>query len=213
MIVRLIAMDEHPSLEAAAFCTAFPRSLGEIPSPQGVLHYFGLDAHAPLRTDEDVQAAIRDLLRVGGFRPTGRSKPSSEYLRKAALEGRLTSINAAVDAGNAVSLHSGLPVSVVDADRARPPWRIGLAAPGSSYVFNPSGQVIDVGDLLCLHDAEGPCASPVKDSQRTKTHDGSTRTLSVVWGTRCLAGRTDEALRWYLALLREMGAATEGVLP
>src|SRR5207302_8712436 len=116
---------------------------------------------------------------------------------KAVEEGRLTSINVAVDVCNAVSLHSGLPISVVDLDRARPPLRVGVAPAGASYVFNASGQVIDLGGLLCLFDAEGPCGNAVKDAQRTKTTADTTRTLSLVWGTTALPGRAAQAVAWY----------------
>src|SRR5258707_13792991 len=118
-----------------------------------------MEADAPLRSDDAVREAVRTLLRQGGFKPTGRSKPASEYLLKAVGEGRLSSINLAVDACNAVSLHSGLPVSVVDLDRARAPFRVGIGAADANYVFNASGQSIDVGGLLCLFDADGPCAN------------------------------------------------------
>ena len=87
-----------------------------------------------------------------------------------------SSINAAVDVCNIVSLHSGLPISVVDLAKATPPFRVAVAAAGSSYVFNASGQTIDLGGLLCLCDADGPCANAVKDAQRTKTereHDAN----------------------------------------
>jgi DNA/RNA-binding domain of Phe-tRNA-synthetase-like protein len=105
-------------------------------------------------------------------------------------------------------LHSGLPISVVDLDLARPPLRIGVAPAGARYVFNASGQEIDLAGLLCLFDAEGPCANAVKDAQRTKTHAGTLRTLSVLWGTTTLPGRAAEAASWYRALLAEAGAET-----
>jgi DNA/RNA-binding domain of Phe-tRNA-synthetase-like protein len=57
-----------------------------------------------------------------------------------------------VDACNAVSLHSGFPISVVDLDRAHGPFRIGVAPGGTSYVFNASGQEIDLGKLVCEPD-------------------------------------------------------------
>ena len=88
---------------------------------------------------------------------------------------------------------------------------IALAAPKSTYVFNASGQVIDVGDLLCLHDADGPCANPVKDSQRTKTNAETRRILAVVWGTDNLPDRAEAAASWYRELLERFGAATEAV--
>jgi DNA/RNA-binding domain of Phe-tRNA-synthetase-like protein len=125
--------------------------------------------------------------------------------------GALGAINAAVDACNAASLHSGFPISVVDLDRAAPPFRVGLAPAGATYVFNASGQEIDVAGLLCLFDADGPCANAVRDAQRTKTHAGTTSTLSVVWGCAGHEARLAAAERWYRALLASTGATTADV--
>lgn len=207
----MLALEPHPLLDAAAFLTTFPRPLGELGESSKLAGLLSLEAAAPLRSDDSVRAAVRDLLRHGGYKPTGRGKPASEYLIRAASEGALSPINAAVDACNAVSLHSGLPISVVDLDRARPPFRVAIAPEGARYVFNASGQEIDVAGLLCLFDAEGPCANAVKDSQRTKTHAGTTRTLSVVWGAKALGDRTARATAWYRELLEELGAKTEAV--
>lgn len=207
----MLTRDPHPLLEAACFTTTFSAPLGELATAPEVLSLFSLAASAPMSSDDEVRGAVRDLLRAGGFKPTGRSKPASEYLIRAAGEGALGSINVAVDVCNAVSLHSGLPISVVDLDRAAAPLRLAVCPKGAEYVFNATGQVIDVGGLLSLWDAEGPCAGPVKDSQRTKTHAGTTRTLSVVWGTTQLPGRAAKAARWYRDLLEAAGARTEAV--
>jgi DNA/RNA-binding domain of Phe-tRNA-synthetase-like protein len=201
----------HPLLDAGAFVTDFARPLGESPSPPELARKLALDAEAPLRSDDAVRGAVRDLLRHGGFKPTGRSKPASEYLIRAVTEGALASINLAVDACNVVSLHSGLPISVVDLDRAKAPLSISIAPAGATYVFNASGQVIDLSGLLCLCDADGPCANAVKDAQRTKTNESTRRTLSIVWGTRALGDRTARTVAWYRALLGEAGAATSDV--
>lgn len=206
-----LVVEDHPVLDAAAFVTVFDAALDELAGAAEALALFDADAQAPLAADDDVRAAVRDLLRHGGYKPTGRGKPSSEYLRAAVAKGRLSSINPAVDCCNAVSLHSGLPISVVDLERAREPLRIGIAAAGTRYVFNPSGQEIDVGGLLCLFDADGACANAVKDAQRTKTAGSTTRTLSVVWGTRALAGRTASAVAWYRELVERVGARTVDV--
>jgi DNA/RNA-binding domain of Phe-tRNA-synthetase-like protein len=179
-----------------------------MPSPPALQVLLTLDAVAPLHSDDNVRELVRQVLRQGGFKPTGRSKPASEYLIKAVAEGRLTSINVAVDVCNVVSLHSGLPISVVDLDRARPPFRVGVAAPGASYVFNASGQAIELGGLLCLFDSEGPCANAVKDAQRTKTGPETRRTLSVVWGTVALPDRAAQTAAWYRSLLEQHGATT-----
>lgn len=198
----------HPLSSALAFFTRFPGSLGEAGQAEWLTALLSLSAAAPMQSDDAVRAAVRDLLRAGGFKPTGRSKPASEYLLRAATEGTLGPINVAVDACNVVSLHSGLPVSVIDLGRAKPPFRIALAEEGTSYVFNASGQTIDVAGLLCLFDQEGACANPVKDAQRTKTHPGTAQTLSIVWGTKSLPGRTEQAVAWYRELISRIGGET-----
>lgn len=209
----MLRIDDHPLLEARAFWTRFPGSLGELASPGWLVSALDEGAATPLRRDEDVRRAVRDMLRAGGYRPTGRGKPASEYLARAAGEGALRSINLAVDACNATSLHSGFPISVVDADRAPAPYRIGLASEQAAYVFNPAGQEIRLAGLLCLFDAEGPCANAVKDSQRTKTDDATRTTLSVVWGTREHVPAVDAALAWYRQVLERSGASTEVLAP
>ncbi len=199
----------HPSLRLVALTSRFPAPLGDLPSPPAVVELLRDDAPAPVRRDEPLRTAVRDMLRVGGYKPTGRGKPASEYLVRAAAEGALGPINLAVDVCNAVSLHSGFPISVVDLDRAREPFRIDVAPAGTRYVFNASGQEIDVAGLLCLFDADGPCANAVKDSQRTKTSAATTRTLTVIWGTQALAGRSTRTFEWYRSLLVEAGARVE----
>ncbi len=208
----MLTVDPHPLLDLRAFVTRLPRPLGDMPSPPELQALLTMEAAAPLHSDAAIREAVRQLLRHSGFKPTWRSKPASEYLLKAAGEGRLDSINLAVDACNAVSLHSGLPVSVVDLDRARAPLRVGVAPAGASYVFNAAGQVIDLGGLLCLFDAEGPCANAVKDAQRTKTTAETRRTLSLIWGTVRVPGQAARAESWYWALLEQHGATTENVV-
>jgi DNA/RNA-binding domain of Phe-tRNA-synthetase-like protein len=204
----MLTLEPHPLLELAAFVSDFPRPLGEMASPADLIALFRPDADAPLSATSATATAVRDLLRKGGFKPTGRSKPASEYLLKAAADATLSGINLAVDVCNAVSLHSGLPISVVDLDATAPPLRVAVASKGESYVFNASGQVIDVGGLLCLFDAAGPCANAVKDAQRTKTSAATRRTLTLIWGTRELPGRADKAARWYRELLQRQGVTT-----
>ncbi|HEV2946391.1 MAG TPA: phenylalanine--tRNA ligase beta subunit-related protein [Gemmataceae bacterium] len=204
----MLIVDPHPLLDLRAFETIFPRPLGEMHSSPELLALLSLAAPAPFRSDDATREAVRDLLRHGGFKPAGRSKPASEYLIKAVDEGNLSSINVAVDACNIVSLHRGLPISVVDLDRARPPFRVGLAPQGASYIFNASGQTIDLSGLLCLFDEEGPCGNAVKDAQRTKTSPETRHTLSVLWGSTALPGRAAQAESWYRSLLEKEGART-----
>ena len=68
-----------------------------MPSPDWLLALLRADAGAPLRRSEEARQAVRDLLRHGGFKPTGRSKPASEYLVRTAEETGLSTINLVVD--------------------------------------------------------------------------------------------------------------------
>ncbi len=206
-----VELEAHPLARPVAFACELPVPLGTLGTPDEVLALLSLEAPSPFERDEAVRSAVRDLLRHGGYKPTGRGKPSSEYLLRAASEGGLGSINLLVDACNGVSLASGLPISVVDLGRTVGALRIGLAPPESTYVFNASGQEIRVDGLLCLFDAEGPCANAVKDAQRTKTDAATTRALGIVWGTAALPGRAERAALWYRALLERSGARCEDV--
>lgn len=199
-----LAVEPHPLLDVGAFVIRTARPCAELATPPAITALAAPDAPAPLTSSDDVKTAVRDLLRHGGYKPSGRSKPASEYLAAAAAKHEFPRINALVDACNVVSLHAGLPISLVDLDRTDGPLTIRVAPPATTYVFNPSGQVIDAGGLVCLYDTHGPTGTPVKDAQRTKTHDGTQATLAIIWGTRALAGRAAATTRWYRDLVGEL---------
>jgi DNA/RNA-binding domain of Phe-tRNA-synthetase-like protein len=189
---------------AQAFIARWRSALGQLPPLTEAITLLTSQlgsSHALPLADATLRAHLRDMLRHKDFKPTGRSKPSSEYLARANSENTLRSINPAVDAGNAVSLHSGLPISVVDWDRLSQPIQIRRADKADSYVFNPTGQVIELAGLVCLFDALGPCANAIKDAQRTKTSDTTQITLSIVWSSQQLAAHTNAALELYRTLL------------
>lgn len=211
--MKSLEVEDHPLLDLRAFVTVFPSALHELPTRENLLRFFSLNIEAPLGSSDEVRTAVRDLLRHDGFKPKGRSKPASEYLLKAAGEGMLSSINLAVDVCNAVSLHSGLPISVIDLEKVQDPLCIRVASPESAYVFNPSGQTIEVGNLLGLFDANGPCANAVKDSQRTKTGPETTQTLSLIWGTKQFPEQADAAEQWSRELLANYDAEVRPLYP
>lgn len=207
----MIAIAQHPLLAASGFRAVLPVALADVPSPGWLVEGLGGGWVSPWpRPGEELRGRTRDLLRHGGFKPTGRSKPASEYLARAAGEGTLGSINAAVDACNVASLHSGLPISVVDLDRVEGDLRIEIAPAGCRYVFNASGQEIDVGGLVVLADAAGPCANAVKDAQRTKTHAGTRRVAAVTWAHVQDRELGRDVSQWYADALARLGAAVEG---
>jgi hypothetical protein len=204
-----LRVDGHPLLRLAAFTTRFPAPLGRVATPAAARDALRPDAPAPVARDEAVRAAVRDLLRHGGYKPTGRGKPAAEYLARAAAEGTLGPINAAVDACNAASLHSGLPISVVDTARARPPFRVGIAPAGRRTCSTPRGQAIDLGGPpLPLRRRR-----PVRErGARRAAHEDARRDDAHVQrgvGVRGVGGRLADAARWYRALLHDAGAETE----
>jgi hypothetical protein len=90
----MLTVDPHPLLDLRAFVTRFPRPLREMAWPPELTGLLAPDAPAPLHSDDAVREAVRALLRHGGFKPTGRSKPASEYLLKAVRENLLAPIKA-----------------------------------------------------------------------------------------------------------------------
>ncbi len=186
---------EYPNLAIQHLEITLPKSLGEIASPTWLTQMLDLRSDVPIETAKWVKEAVRDLLRHHGYKPKGRGKPSSEYLRGAATSASLNSINAAVDCGNVASLHSGLPISIIDNDLLCGTARIDVPKKGTSYIFNQSGQTIDVGGLLSLFDDDGPCANAVKDSQRTKTSDESRQLVAIVWAPISPESTTDDYAR------------------
>jgi len=211
-----LSIAPHPLLAVAAFETKLPTNVGSLPAAPGLAALLSLGATASASpppfapADDELRDRVRKMLRHGGYKPSGRGKPASEYLLRAAGDGSLGAINPVVDACNVASLHSGFPISVVDLDRTRGALTVRLGRPGESYVFNATGQTIDIEGLLVLCDEDGPSANAVKDAQRTKTHDATTHTLSILWGTQADAGaRLAATAAWYRSLVEtNLGAAT-----
>lgn len=156
--------------------------------------------------------AVRDLLRHGVYKPAGRAKPSSEYLLAAALDGSFPFVNGPVDACNAASLESGYPASVFDLALTGAELQLSRGRAGEAYVFNASGQQIDLEDLLLVRarrsdGAFAPVGNPVKDSMATKVFESCAEAVGVVYAPLAepLAALEACAAR-FAELLREAGA-------
>jgi DNA/RNA-binding domain of Phe-tRNA-synthetase-like protein len=159
------------------------------PAPDGLRD--GLDVLLRHRAEQasfpppELKDGIRALLRSGGYKPSGRGKPASEYLAAAARKGSFPRISNAVDAANRYSLLTGLPISLLDLDAALE-GTTGLVirhgAPHERYVFNASGQEIDVAGLLCVaREDGGAVGNAVKDSLATRTSEDTRNLLGVIW--------------------------------
>jgi DNA/RNA-binding domain of Phe-tRNA-synthetase-like protein len=131
------------------------------------------------------KAAVRDMLRFGSYKPSGRSKPSSEYLLGAALQDIFPLVNGPVDVNNAVSLEWGYPASIFDIELCGFQLLLRRGLPGETYIFNPSGQSINLEDLLCVCREDAgewkPCGNPVKDAMATKTGDRTRSVAAVIY--------------------------------
>lgn len=177
----------HPTLCLGVVSAEEVRFLPTSPSLDGELS----QAESRVRADkeafpEGVRAAIRNVLRKGGYKPTGRGKPASEFLCGAALDGGLPRINNLVDINNLVSLRHAHPISIFDADLLGDEVSIRFGNKQESYVFNPSGQSMDIAGLpvICRGPAQEPVGNAVKDSMLGKVHPQTTRVVAVVYGTR-----------------------------
>jgi DNA/RNA-binding domain of Phe-tRNA-synthetase-like protein len=131
------------------------------------------------------KAAVRNMLRFGSYKPSGRGKPSSEYLLVSALQGDFPLVNGPVDANNAISLEWGYPASIFDMELCGTRLMLRRGQAGENYVFNPSGQIIDLEDLLCVCRTTGtvwlPCGNPVKDAMDTKTGESTRDVVAVLY--------------------------------
>ncbi len=152
---------------------------------------------------------VRDMLRHGGYRPSGRGKPASEYLVNAALKEAFPSVSTLVDINNLVSLEFLLPASLIDLDLAGTSrFVVRRGRESESYVFNPSGQILALKDLLLAAalPADTPCASPVKDSQATKVHTDTRRVAGLVYAPQELGREAARAAERMAELLTRFGA-------
>lgn len=171
----------------------------------------GAEDFPPAATRE----GIRALLRRGGFKPSGRNKPASEYLAQAAREGRFPRINNLVDINNLLSMQTGLPISLLDLDALGPSIEIRYARAGETYIFNPAGQSIDLEGLICVcrsdpaTAASTPMGNAIKDSMAGKLTDSTRNVIGVIYASRAAitAPALQDIVNDFAALLRQHGGA------
>ena len=152
---------------------------------------------------EVLREGVRSMLRLGGYKPSGRNKPAQEYLARCLEEGKFPRINPAVDCLNALSVRVGIPISMLDRDAFSHRLVIRLGNPSESYVFNTSGQSLELENLVVVcggENEEKPLGSPVKDSMAGKIHETVSRIVCILYAPR--DGVTDDALQGWAQELR-----------
>ncbi len=152
---------------------------------------------------EVLREGVRSMLRLGGYKPSGRNKPAQEYLARCLEEGKFPRINPAVDCLNALSVRVGIPISMLDRDAFSHRLVIRLGNPSESYVFNTSGQSLELENLVVVcggGNEEKPLGSPVKDSMAGKIHETVSRIVCILYAPR--DGVTDDALQGWAQELR-----------
>jgi len=87
--------------------------------------------------EDDFRKACRNMLRNGTYKPTGRGKPASEYLLRAASDSSFPRINTIVDINNYISLKYLVPISLWDQQKAATQsYLFKTGNEGENYVFN-----------------------------------------------------------------------------
>jgi DNA/RNA-binding domain of Phe-tRNA-synthetase-like protein len=185
--MRAIRLElDHPTLRLALiYATDVQAATSAGPLLEELTRAEAAVREEPARFAEPVRQALRDVLRHGGYKPTGRGKPASEFLLAQALGGGLPRILNLVDINNLASLRHAHPISVFDADALGPELAVRLGRAGERYVFNPSGQSMDIAGLPVM--ARGPereaVGNPVKDSMLCKVGTSTRRALYLVYGS------------------------------
>ena len=112
-------------------------------------------------------ARARELYRRFGTDPT-RMRPSSEALLRRIKKGEsLPRINSLVDVANALSVQMQVPVGLYDLGKVKGE-DLTLRLGRKEETYEGIGKErVNVGERICVADAEGPCGNPSADSART----------------------------------------------
>lgn len=161
---------------------------------------------------QEIKDAVRNLLKSGGYKPSGRNKPASEYLAQAAREGRFPFINNLVDINNFVSLKTGLPISLLDKEAIGENLLLRFGREGERYVFNSGGQEIELKGLICAcnGDKDEPLGNAVKDSMTGKIKEHTTNVAAVIYAPNSgeLSRVAKEQIATFAELLGSEGEAS-----
>ncbi|MCS7103216.1 MAG: phenylalanine--tRNA ligase beta subunit-related protein, partial [Candidatus Korarchaeum sp.] len=122
--------------------------------------------------DHPVARAYRDFYWRIGIDPT-KVRPSGEALVRRILRGeRVPSVNSVVDAGNAASALTLVPIGLYDMSKIVGKLELRLAKPGEVFQLIGGGERKLEGGEPVLADEEGPIfLYPHRDCERTKIRE------------------------------------------
>ena len=125
-------------------------------------------------------AATRAAYKACGKDPS-RYRPASEQLSRRVLQGKgLYSVDTLVDLGNLVSIFSGYPTGLLDADKiVGESVELGIGRADEPYEGIGRGRLIIEG-LPVYRDAVGAIASPTSDRTRTMLSPTTQRLLFII---------------------------------
>lgn len=127
-------------------------------------------------------AATRAAYKACGKDPS-RYRPASEQLSRRVLQGKgLYSVDTLVDLGNLVSIFSGYPTGLLDADKiVGESVELGIGRADKPYEGIGRG-TLNIEGLPVYRDAVGAIASPTSDSTRTMLSPTTSRLLFIING-------------------------------
>ena len=125
-------------------------------------------------------AATRAAYKACGKDPS-RYRPASEQLSRRVLQGKgLYSVDTLVDLGNLVSIFSGYPTGLLDADKiVGKSVELGIGRADEPYEGIGRG-TLNIEGLPVYRDAVGAIASPTSDSTRTMLSPTTQRLLFII---------------------------------
>ncbi len=125
-------------------------------------------------------AATRAAYKACGKDPS-RYRPASEQLSRRILQGKgLYSVDTLVDLGNLVSIFSGYPTGLLDADKiVGKSVELGIGRADEPYEGIGRGR-LNIEGLPVYRDAVGAIASPTSDSTRTMLSPTTQRLLFII---------------------------------
>lgn len=156
-------------------------------------------------------SATRAAYKACGKDPS-RYRPASEQLARRVLQGKdLYSVDTLVDLGNLVSLMSGYPTGLLDADRVVGNVTLGVGHAGEPYEGIGRGS-LNIEGLPVYRDEEGPIASPTSDSTRTMLSQETRHLLFIINGYDGDEAQIERAIAYALDLLKRYAqSANESV--